>query len=253
MATASAIQIGSFIEIMAPLAMEQAKKHQGRLFASVCIAQAAHETGWGAGSPTMMRYNAPFGIKVGNSAYHFGTAWKGASYNSKTTEYYDKNKQIASEIRDNFRAYSSLSDATEDYMDMLCTASRYRGAVGCSTPEESIRAIVNGGYATGPAYAEKIIQIINSKTYNLKKYDVGSLSDSINPYTLTATLLKKGSKGESVKWLQWQLNKNGANVKIDGIFGQQTKLSVILYQKDHGLVQDGIVGKCTFKALKGGS
>lgn len=180
MATASAAQIGAFIEMMAPLAVEQAKKHGNKLFASVCIAQAAHETGWGAGSPTMMRYNAPFGIKVGNSAYHFGTAWKGASYNSKTKEYYDKNKQIASEIRDNFRAYSSISDAVEDYMDLLCTASRYKAGVGCATPEESIRAI-GPIYATGPAYAESIIKIINSKTYNLKKYDVGEIYKTITP------------------------------------------------------------------------
>ena len=180
MATATATEIGAFIEMMAPLAVEQAKKHGNKLFASVCIAQAAHETGWGAGSPTMMRYNAPFGIKVGNSAYHFGTAWKGASYNSKTKEYYDKNKQVASEIRDNFRAYSSISDAVEDYMDLLCTASRYKAGVGCATPEESIRAI-GPIYATGPAYAESIIKIINSKTYNLKKYDTAETYKAITP------------------------------------------------------------------------
>lgn len=179
MASASAAQIGAFIEMMAPLAVEQAKKHGNKLFASVCIAQAAHETGWGAGSPTMMKYNAPFGIKVGNSAYHFGTAWKGASYNSKTKEYYGGSK-TATEIRDNFRAYSSISDAVEDYMDLLCTASRYKAGVGCATPEESIRAI-GPIYATGPAYAESIIKIINSKTYNLKKYDTAETYKAITP------------------------------------------------------------------------
>lgn len=175
---ATAAQVASFIDIMAPLAREQMQRHGGRLFASVCIAQAAHETGWGAGSVTMMRYNAPFGIKVGASAYHFGSAWKGASYNTRTKEYYG-GSTTPTVIRDNFRAYDCLMDATEDYMDMLCTASRYKKALSCSTPEESIRAIVAAGYATGPSYADKIINIIN--TYNLRKYDGADVKREITP------------------------------------------------------------------------
>lgn len=193
MATASAAQIGSFIEMMAPLAIKQSVMHQGKLFASVCIAQAAHETGWGT-SQTMMRYNAPFGIKVGNSAYHFGSAWKGASYNTKTKEYYG-GSATPTVIRDNFRAYSTLSDAVEDYMDMLCTASRYRAGVGCKTPEESIRAI-GPIYATGPSYAEKIIQIINSKTYNLKKYDTGKVYKDISPELIKSVILGEYGNGQ---------------------------------------------------------
>lgn len=71
-----------------------------------------------------------------------------------------------------------------------------------------------------------------------------------NPYTLTSTLMKQGSIGESVKWLQYELNANGANLSIDGQFGKQTKLAVMLYQKDHGLVADGEVGSQTLYALK---
>lgn len=69
-------------------------------------------------------------------------------------------------------------------------------------------------------------------------------------YKLTSTLLKEGSVGESVKWLQAELNANGANLTIDGQFGKQTKLAVLLYQKNHGLVADGIVGAKTIEALK---
>ncbi len=73
-----------------------------------------------------------------------------------------------------------------------------------------------------------------------------------NPYQLTATLMKEGSMGESVKWLQTMLNKNGANLQIDGVFGKKTKLAVLLYQKEHGLLCDGIVGKQTLNSLKKG-
>ena len=71
-----------------------------------------------------------------------------------------------------------------------------------------------------------------------------------NPYKLSSSLLKEGSIGESVKWLQVELNKHGANLKVDGQFGVKTKLAVILFQKDHELVQDGIVGQKTFAKLK---
>lgn len=71
-----------------------------------------------------------------------------------------------------------------------------------------------------------------------------------NPYLLTSSLMKEGSIGESVKWLQAELNANGANLKTDGQFGKATKLAVLLYQKDHGLVADGIVGAKTIYSLK---
>ena len=182
MAKASATQVATFIDMIAPLAIEQAKKHNNQLFPSVTIAQAGHETGWGT-SQLMMRYNAPYGFKVGNSAYHFGTAWKGASYNAKTTEYYGGSLS-PTVIRDNFRAYDSLMDATEDYMDLLCHASRYKGALNRKTPEESIAAIVAGGYATGPSYSNKIIEII--RTHNLKKYDPGEHFNPITPELIYA-------------------------------------------------------------------
>lgn len=72
-----------------------------------------------------------------------------------------------------------------------------------------------------------------------------------NPYTLTASLLKKGSKGENVKWLQYELNKTGAQLVVDGEFGDKTLQAVENYQKSKGLVVDGVVGVKTFKALRG--
>lgn len=245
MAAASAVQRAAFLEMMVPLVLEQVKKHDGKIFASVALAQAIKESGWGT-STKMIRANAVYGIKVGKSAYHFGAAWKGKAYKTGTTEYYDGKNPT--KIVDFFRSYDSLMDATEDYMDMLCHCQRYRPAVYAKSPEECMRAIIKGGYATAPRYAEEAIQLIN--TYGLKRYDTGDPPECINPYTLKSSLLKSGSRGESVKWLQFELNRHGANLQIDGIFGQKTKLSVILYQKDHGLVQDGIAGKKTIASLR---
>jgi hypothetical protein len=55
------------------------------------------------------------------------------------------------------------------------------------------------------------------------------------------TVLKKGSKGESVKTLQEFLK-----LTADGIFGPKTESAVKSYQKKNGLVPDGIVGTKTW-------
>ena len=240
---ATATQVKNFIAMIAPIAKAQAQTHGNKIFASVCIAQACHESGYGT-SAKMMNANALFGIKVGASAYKFGTAWKGAAYKTGTTEYYDG--KTATRIVDWFRAYDSLSDATEDYYDMLCTAKRYKAALNCETPKECITAIVRGGYATGPSYATAIMSII--KTYKLTQYD-HNVVPTDNPYTLTDRYMKKGSKSESVKWLQFELNKNGAGLAVDGHFGALTDASVRAFQKAHGLKVDGIVGKKTLNAM----
>ena len=70
-----------------------------------------------------------------------------------------------------------------------------------------------------------------------------------NPYRLMNNLLKEGSMGESVKFVQYELNRHGANLEVDGVFGKKTKLAVMLFQKENGLLVDGIVGTKTLTKL----
>lgn len=58
-------------------------------------------------------------------------------------------------------------------------------------------------------------------------------------------------KGDDVKWLQTQLNANGATLTIDGDFGKITNAAVKAYQAKRGLAIDGIVGKNTTESLGG--
>lgn len=61
--------------------------------------------------------------------------------------------------------------------------------------------------------------------------------------------LRKGSKGDDVICLQHLLNVEGYKVTIDGDFGAKTETAVKMYQKAHGLEDDGIVGNKTWAAL----
>ena len=64
-------------------------------------------------------------------------------------------------------------------------------------------------------------------------------------------LIKKGSKGDIVNYLQYKLFSKLYNPgTIDGIFGNKTLEAVKLFQKDNGLVVDGIVGNKTWSKLK---
>ena len=62
--------------------------------------------------------------------------------------------------------------------------------------------------------------------------------------------LKKGARGNITKLLQEKLVSLGYNTNgVDGIFGSGTEKAVISFQKNNGLVVDGIVGKNTWRKL----
>lgn len=63
-------------------------------------------------------------------------------------------------------------------------------------------------------------------------------------------LLYKGSRGESVKKLQQKLKDlHLYDGKVEGVFGPVTEESVKWYQKNNGLLVDGVVGRQTWNSL----
>lgn len=63
--------------------------------------------------------------------------------------------------------------------------------------------------------------------------------------------LSLGSRGPNVKLIQSLLNRIGYNAgPVDGIFGPQTQAAVIAFQRDNGLVPDGIVGPATWRVFE---
>lgn len=81
-------------------------------------------------------------------------------------------------------------------------------------------------------------RIITESFLKARSFYAGYIA-SLPNYVFTKTL-KLGSRGLDVKMLQQKLN-----VKVDGIFGNQTKQAVIKFQLAHNLTGDGIVGKLT--------
>ena len=126
----------------------------------VLVAQSALETGWG--KHTMTRSdgyvsNSLFGIKANHS-------WKGDAVNMPTLEFENGqfNKQRAS-----FRAYNTVAESMDDYVDFVTKNPRYQSALErASDPEGYTRALQDAGYATDPKYADKIMQILKSPMLN---------------------------------------------------------------------------------------
>lgn len=97
-------------------------------------------------------------------------------------------------------------------------------------------------------------QILSGLTKRRKKerelFCTPTGAEKAESYPVPKTTIKKGSKGECVKWLQDVLNKKGTyGLVVDGIAGDKTIGALSHYQETHNLKVDGICGKETKKSL----
>ena len=76
-------------------------------------------------------------------------------------------------------------------------------------------------------------------------------ADTPDSNTSDRPMLRYGARSNTVTELQSLLNQNGANLEVDGIFGQKTYQAVLDYQSGAGLAADGIVGPLTWGSLLG--
>jgi flagellar protein FlgJ len=146
----------------------RAAEAQTGIPAAFMVAQAAHETGWGRreirhadGSPA---YNL-FGIKA-------GPGWKGPTAEVVTTEYVDGQPR---RMVQSFRAYGSYAESFADYARLMRNSPRYRHVVAAASAADPAlgardaqaaqgfaQGLQRAGYATDPAYAEKLGRVINT-------------------------------------------------------------------------------------------
>lgn len=257
---ASTAQAKEFIKKIAPVTQE-AYKTLGKVFPSVCIAMACVECAYGTAES--VKYHSYLGHKVGRGKTAL-TYWGGKSFNAKTKEEYTVGTHTL--IRDNFRAFDSMKQCVFNFYELLNT-SLYKGVKSGVDYKTQMSQIKAAGYMTSSTEVNSVISIINK--YDLTKYDrVDGVNDTdsvivkSNPYkepqvnvTSKDQAKLKGVKtfintGDGVKWLQWELNKQGANLVIDGKAGKNTVNAIILFQSATGLEPDGIAGVNTRNKLK---
>ena len=69
------------------------------------------------------------------------------------------------------------------------------------------------------------------------------------PAKPTLMLTTPFTTGQAVKDLQTALDRHGAKLTVDGIFGPLTEAAVKIFQKSHLIPADGIVGPLTWSKL----
>ncbi|MNZ12567.1 MULTISPECIES: flagellar assembly peptidoglycan hydrolase FlgJ [Pseudomonas] len=121
--------------------------------AQLILAQAALETDWGRRRITSAdgadSHNL-FGIKAGGR-------WQGETTQIQTTEYVagEAHKQVES-----FRVYPHAQAAFDDYARLIRSRPGYAAARNATSSSEAALALQQGGYATDPHYADKLIAVM---------------------------------------------------------------------------------------------
>jgi flagellar protein FlgJ len=118
------------------------------------VGHSALESGWGRAEIRRTDGSSSFnlfGIKAGKN-------WSGQTVEAVTTEYVDGKPQ---QVVERFRAYGSYEEAFRDYAHLLRNSSRYSAVIGSQDGAEFAKRLQQAGYATDPAYADKLSRIIN--------------------------------------------------------------------------------------------
>lgn len=143
----------AFKNLFGPIAKEASKK--SGVPASIILAQAALETGWGSSA-------------IGDAKNLFGIKGTGpaGSINVPTREVVNGRTVT---VNANFRKYNSWQESIEDHGKLLQNA-RYANCLKYKNdPDQFARELQKAGYATDPSYASKLISIMKSN--NLYQYN----------------------------------------------------------------------------------
>ena len=142
-------------------------------------------------------------------------------------------------------AYPMSTSATTPMTQQSATFTHSYATAGIYNPTFTVTNVngltaraslsVNVGGVTNPIHPCPVVDSNNSTS------GVGTDCVKINPIPPKTcffnNVLRVGSKGDDVKCLQAYLG-----IDADGFFGNQTKISIEAWQKNHGLNADGVFG-----------
>ncbi len=147
------LEPSQFVRLLGPAARESMRRTG--VPASVTLAQAALETGWGRAT-------------IGDAKNLFGIKGTGPAGSIRVPTREVINGRSVT-INDNFRKYNNWSESIDDHARLL-QGARYRPAMAVrNSPDEFARQLQRCGYATDPNYARTLISIMSR--YNLYQYD----------------------------------------------------------------------------------
>ena len=230
----------AFIEKVAPLA--QADQKAKGILASITLAQAILESGWGR-SELAVNANNLFGMKKSLSGNTWtGSTWDGKSvYSKETKEVYASGPAT---VQADFRAYKSWQDSVSDHSAYLLgarkgSALRYEGLKGCADHRKAAQIIKDGGYATSPTYVDKLCSIIGE--WKLTQYDVmdtptkkeekpDTAAMAITIYVPGFTTSRSDERHGDGMVIH---SESGQTLVIDGFDGGAPTKSLISYLKKH--------------------
>ena len=151
----------SFFNNILPAIQQVSQKNS--IVTSVMLAQSILESGWGTSQLATNAYNI-FGIKADSS-------WKGNTYTVHTKEVVN-GRTIT--VEKQFRAYKSLLESISDYGSFFTSTAwrikNYASFLQATNYETALTSLLASGYATDPAYAEKLKSIV--QRYRLDQYDL---------------------------------------------------------------------------------
>lgn len=158
--------VQSFLKTIGPVAQQVAQENG--IYASVMIAQAALESGWGNSTLSTQGHNL------------FGVKWNGTGnyVTMPTQEYYGGQWHT---IYAKFQSYNSYYDSLTGYAQLIKSNFPNSTRANAATPQvaaANLKYGVYGSYATDPNYANSLDRMISD--YGLIRYDVYAGTSSNN-------------------------------------------------------------------------
>src|SRR3954462_1954783 len=182
--------------------------------ASVTLAQAVLESGWGKFH--LGPANNYFGIKAFARGGRVDVGPIAAGFVVRQTHEVVGGRDVVVSAR--FRSYRSLGDSMRDHGQFLRANSRYAPAFAFSPdPNGFARAIAKAGYATDPAYADKLIGIMRAN--DLYRFDGAAPPAAAPVFHASVGALQRGPNA--------QLARLGSRERlaIDGRWDPRTELA----------------------------
>lgn len=184
--------------------------------------------------------------KTGNKSKIFGgkpvfyvpTCQQWMANNYKTVYDYRKGGSLAN-VRKGDIVIFMWSRGSRDHIG-------FARATGKASEIYTIEGNTSGSIVAKRTRAKKYIYAVYRPPYKSKTKPTGKYSG-----TIPKPVLKKGSRGAQVKYLQQFLNWYlDGNLSIDGSFGKRTKSALKTMQSIEGLKPDGSYGSKTYAKAK---